>query len=117
MDELHVDRSGRLWILTGSLDVGVLEGGSFRLFGNLAHDGRGMKPEFADRGERAAFPHGVTDREFAETPDGFLWLGGLTGLFRIDPSSGAIRRYTRVDGLRETLPLASSCPTTERRSC
>ncbi len=75
---LHVDGRDRLWLLTQGNDVGYFERGRFHLL---------PKP-----------PATVTS--FWETRDGTIWLGGLSGLVRVQPGAPSpFTHFTTNNGL------------------
>jgi ligand-binding sensor domain-containing protein/signal transduction histidine kinase len=84
--DLHVDRSGRLWIASASAGLSVLEDPS------------------ADRLvlRRYTTAQGLSTNSIlclAEDSYGRIYLGTARGIDRLDPSTGRVKRLSTADGL------------------
>jgi signal transduction histidine kinase len=102
---LHVDAAGRLWI--GSRDASLAyrtgAGSSDRQPDTGEAELARVDEPAADRPRFFLYPpellSGQGVRGIAEDRSGALYIGGDQGVQRLDPATGAIRRYTVADGL------------------
>lgn len=88
---LLVDSRNRLWVGTAGGGLAVLDAarGTFERPRFDAQPGGGVRDVWA----------------IAETPDGAIWYGGFgSGLFRLQPDSGEIRRFLADAARPEALP-------------
>jgi ligand-binding sensor domain-containing protein/two-component sensor histidine kinase len=84
--DMHVDRTGRLWLASE-------RGGLVRVDNPHAR-----VPTFVNY----TIANGLSSNNlFAITEDlnGYLYVGGGTGVDRFDPASGRVRHFTQADGL------------------
>ncbi len=77
IDAMYHDRADRIWLRTAGNELAYFRNGRLRVLGDL----------------RAPM------REFTETADGSIWLGGFHGLAWIAPGADSIAYLTTADGL------------------
>ncbi|WP_460534038.1 two-component regulator propeller domain-containing protein [Chitinimonas naiadis] len=85
VSSLLVDNSGRLWVST---DMGL----------NLmqrSEDGSIHFRRYVDEDN----PYGKIANTALQDEQGYIWFGTLSGISRLDPRSGTIKRYLPSDGL------------------
>ena len=84
--DIHVDRSGRLWLASARAD-------SFA----------STTPARIDRPSSATQPRkgcrATTLEVIVEDADGHIYVGGGHGLDRLDPATGRVKHFTTADGL------------------
>jgi ligand-binding sensor domain-containing protein/signal transduction histidine kinase len=84
--DMHVDRSGRLWLASERAGLILVERPSE------------SRPTFV----RYTTANGLSSNSLAaivEDRDGYLYVGGGNGLDRVDPTTGRVRHFTQADGL------------------
>jgi ligand-binding sensor domain-containing protein/signal transduction histidine kinase len=83
---IFVDRSGRLWLASGQAGLVRVDGE------NLEH------PKFVSYGTVQGLSSNRAD-VITDDAQGYLYVGGGSGLDRFDPATGDVRHFTSADGL------------------
>ena len=83
---IFVDRSGRLWLASG-------QAGLVRVDGEHPEH-----PRFVSYGTAQGLSSNRAD-VITEDAQGYLYVGGGSGLDRFDPATGDVRHFTSADGL------------------
>jgi ligand-binding sensor domain-containing protein len=94
INDLLIDRAGRLWAATSN--KGVLR------FDRPSELQPGFRSYDADDGLSS-----VTVRNLVEDRDGFIYLATANGIDRLDPESGHLRHFSTADGLSPGKILAA----------
>ena len=96
IDELHIDATGRLWIVARTGGVATIE------------DPTASSPHCVLY--RASANYEIEDaRTIDEDVDGRIYVGHARGVDRIDPKTGNIRHFTVADGLKDSAVALSYC--------